>query len=138
VNYNPRTITRTLVIGTATAFAFATTACGSHHDHPVQTPGYQQQADRPDCDLDDLSEGDADCNDPVAYSAAVRKYGSKKVAAAQRKYAEKRAKESAKKHLPTLPKRANTTPPQRSNPTLPKVGGTKNATLPKRTSSTRR
>jgi hypothetical protein len=91
VNHSPRNFA--LAIGTAATLALGMGACAHpHHDVHVQTPA----ADYPDCDLGDLKQGDRDCNDPRAFADAKRKYGSKKVAAAQKVYADKQAKKNPK------------------------------------------
>jgi hypothetical protein len=92
VNYNPRKIA--VAVGAATALALG--ACGSQTAPGVQTPTTTQA---PSCDLGDIAEGDDDCENPEAYAIAVNKYGVKRVTEAKRKYAEKKAREKARKQI---------------------------------------
>lgn len=111
MNYNPRKIA--LAFTTAAALALGMTACTTpSNSERVETPSYEA----PDCDLDDLEEGDRDCNDPIAYAAAVKKYGAQKVAKAKAKHAEKVAKERARKAREDARKRVENVAPIPARP----------------------
>jgi hypothetical protein len=111
VNRSPRNILIALVA--SGALVVSTAACGSTGGGPVSTPnngGTHQSYS--DCDLDDLMEGDSDCNDPRAYADAQRKYGASKVAKAKAKYAEKlrkKQREAVKKAERVRPRSTATT-----------------------------
>jgi len=129
VNVNPRKAI--LSIGLGLVVALGGTACSPHSS----SGGTSTSTNKPDCDFDDLLEGDSDCNGEAGRAAEKKLSKSQKAKLKQAR--EKRRRGPATVNAPKSAPRANTpAAPAKTRPAV--VSAPRKATKPARTVTRRR